>query len=141
MKSELVHQLEEVARYLKANGEPYRASSYEQAAVSVRQSEIVPPDPAELDNVGESIREDITEFYTDGEIGVLMMLKEEHPYMEDLATLDGVGPKKARKLYQELGVETVDELETAIEAGDVHDIHGFGDKSVENLQGAIDRSK
>ena len=45
-----------------------------------------------------------------------------------MASLTGVGPKSARKLWDELGVETVEELKSAAEEGRVSELKGFGEK-------------
>ena len=51
----------------------------------------------------------------------------------DLVHLPGVGPKKTKKLWDELGVTSVDELEAAAEAGRVAELDGFGAKSQEKI--------
>jgi len=51
--------------------------------------------------------------------------------------LDGVGPKKARQLFDELHVRTVDDLEAELQAGRVESLQGFGKKSAEKILRAI----
>jgi DNA polymerase (family 10) len=51
--------------------------------------------------------------------------------------LPGVGPKKARKLFDVLGVKSIDDLGAALAAGSVQKIEGFGPKSVSKLQEAV----
>ena len=55
----------------------------------------------------------------------------------ELVKLDGVGPKRARKLWQSLDVTTVDELDDALNAGRVGDLEGFGRASVGRMVRSI----
>lgn len=52
----------------------------------------------------------------------------------DITRIEGVGPKTAGKLYRELGIETLDDLEDAAEAGKIQEIKGFGPKTEENIR-------
>lgn len=56
----------------------------------------------------------------------------------ELVRLDGVGPKKAKKLFDELDVKTVEELEVQLDAGTVEELAGFGKKSVEKIRRSIE---
>ena len=47
----------------------------------------------------------------------------------DIVALSGVGPKKAARLWKELGIETVEELAAAAKAGGVAELDGFGEAS------------
>jgi DNA polymerase (family 10) len=53
--------------------------------------------------------------------------------------LEKLGPKRARKLYDALGITSVAELAAAIDAGKVEALPGFGQKTVENLRRAISK--
>jgi DNA polymerase (family X) len=57
--------------------------------------------------------------------------------LAELMRLDGVGPKKARRLWEELGVTSVEELEAALGEGRVEVLEGFGEKSAEKMARAI----
>ena len=47
--------------------------------------------------------------------------------------MPGLGPKRARQLNEELGIESVDDLRKAAEAGRIRDVRGFGPKAEENI--------
>lgn len=53
--------------------------------------------------------------------------------MADITRIEGVGPKTAGKLYRELGIETLDDLEAAAEVGEVQEVKGFGPKTEQNI--------
>lgn len=96
-------------------------------------------DLTELPGIGKSVATDITELLQTGRVSRLEALSEEFPTtLVELMRLDGVGPKKARKLFDELDVETVDDLERELDAGRVEALDGFGKKSAEKVRRAIE---
>ncbi|NNL31068.1 MAG: DNA polymerase/3'-5' exonuclease PolX [Gemmatimonadetes bacterium] len=96
-------------------------------------------DLTELPGIGKSVATDITELLETGKVNRLEALTEEFPEtLVELMRLDGVGPKKARKLYDVLDVETVDDLERELDAGRVETLEGFGKKSAEKVRRAIE---
>lgn len=56
-----------------------------------------------------------------------------------LMRVPGVGPKKAKALYTELGVASVDDLETAVAEGRLNGLAGFGAKTIEAIDAGIRR--
>ena len=88
----------------------------------------------EVPGVGEAITKKITELVTTGHLGYYEKLKAEFP--EGISTLldvPGIGPKSAMLLSSELGIRSVDELETAIVGGQVARLYRMGDKTAENI--------
>lgn len=96
-------------------------------------------DLTELPGVGKSVAKHVTELLSTGRITRLDEVSEEIPItLVELVRLEGVGPKKAKKLFDELGVKTVDDLEAALDAGTVTQLDGFGVKSAEKIRMAIE---
>jgi len=96
-------------------------------------------DLTELPGVGTSVAKHVTELLETGRITRLDEVSAEVPItLVELVRLDGVGPKKAKKLFDELGVKTVDDLEAALDAGTVQQLDGFGAKSAEKIRVAIE---
>jgi DNA polymerase (family 10) len=58
--------------------------------------------------------------------------------MGGLTNVEGVGPKTVGSLYEELGIQTLDDLEEAAEAGEIQEVTGFGPKTEENILENID---
>lgn len=56
-----------------------------------------------------------------------------------LMRVPGVGPKKAKALYTELGIASVDDLETAVAEGRLNGLAGFGAKTIEAIDAGIRR--
>lgn len=145
--AELADRLEEFADLLDAKGVEYKPRAYRRAAENVAE---YPEDVAdlaaegveavrEIDRVGEAIAEKLVEYVETGEIAELEALREELPVeMDALTSVEGVGPKTVGTLYAELGIETLDDLEAAAEAGEIQDVSGFGAKTEQNILDGID---
>jgi DNA polymerase (family X) len=142
--AELAGRLEEFADLLEADDVEYKPRAYRRAAESVRAhptpiADYVAADDREsietIDHVGDAIASKIVEYVETGEIEELEELRAELPIdIADLTRIEGVGPKTAGKLYRELGVQTLDDLEEAAEAGEVQEVKGFGPKTEENIR-------
>jgi DNA polymerase (family 10) len=144
---EIASLLEEFADLLDAKGVEYKPRAYRRAAENIRDH---PGDieglaaegedaVGEIDGVGDAISSKVVEYFETGEIGELGELREELPVdMAALTAVEGVGPKTVGSLYEELGITTLSELETAAEAGEIQDIKGFGAKTEQNILDNID---
>jgi DNA polymerase (family 10) len=144
---EVATRLEAFADLLEAQGVEYKPRAYRRAAENVRDH----PESVlrlaadgqdaveEIDRVGEAIASKIVEYAETGSIAELDELRAELPVdMAALTSVEGVGPKTVGTLYEALGVETLDDLEAAAEAGEIQDIKGFGAKTEQNILDGID---
>ena len=92
-----------------------------------------------LPGVGKSVAKYIGELLETGTISRMEEVTAEIPRtLVTLMRLDGVGPKKAKKLFDALDVRTVDDLEKALQDGRVQQLDGFGVKSADKILRAID---
>ena len=139
---EIAGLLVEFADRLEATGVEYKPSAYRRAAENVREypgaieglAADGPDAVAEIDRVGDAIAAKIVEYVETGEIEELAELRAELPAdIETLTRVEGVGPKTVGTLYEELGVETLADLEAAAEAGEIQEVHGFGPTTEENI--------
>jgi len=95
-------------------------------------------DLTELPGIGKNVAAHIIELLETGTINRLEEVEAEYPRsLAELMALEGVGPKKAKKLHEELGVRTVDELEKALDQKKVETLEGFGARSAEKIRLAI----
>lgn len=143
---DIARVLEEVADLLEIQGaNPFRIRAYRGA---VRTVEGLPrplaqmveegEDLTELPGVGKQVDAHIRELLQTGELSVLDEITASVPRsLVELTRLDGVGPKKAKKLWEELGVESVAMLEVELDKGTVEELAGFGAKSVEKIRRSI----
>jgi DNA polymerase (family 10) len=124
---------------------PFRIRAYRNAVNTVKslgrplQAMVAAgEDLTELPGVGKSVAAHIEELLATGSIDRLREVEAELPRtLAELMDLEGVGPKKARRLFDELDVRTVDDLERAIAAGRVQELEGFGKRSAEKIGRAI----
>ena len=83
-----------------------------------------------LPNIGERLARAIEQYVVGGGIALLEHLQGAANYQRVLATVPGIGPKLAGKIYDELGVETLEELEAAAYDGRLAQVEGFGSKRI-----------
>jgi DNA polymerase (family 10) len=95
-------------------------------------------DLTELPGIGKEISGHILELFRRGDLEVVEEIAREIPReLARLVSIEGLGPKKVARLYEELSVVTPDDLEEALEQGRIEALEGFGKKSVENLTRAL----
>src|SRR5690606_22695799 len=143
---EIAEKLRQVADLLEIEGEnPFKVRAYRNAARTVEGlaepvAEMVRrgEDLQELPAIGKDMAAYITELVETGRLRRLEELeKRATPGAAELIRLEGVGPKKAARLAEELGVRSIDDLERAIERGEVEELPGFGRRTAEKLRQAI----
>jgi DNA polymerase (family X) len=103
-----------------------------------------------IENVGKSTAEKIRELLTTGKVAKLEALRAKHPAsVVALMRLPGVGPKAVKRLRDELGVQSIDDLRAALAAHKLAPLKGFGAKSESKIaeslarleaQGAVSRT-
>jgi DNA polymerase (family 10) len=96
----------------------------------------------EIPGVGQSIAEIIEELVTKGRSTEYEKLKKATPVrLDELARVEGLGPKSIQKLYKELGVKNLKDLEAAAKKGEIGVLEGFGKKSEEKILKGIEFAK
>jgi len=144
---EVAALLEEFADRLEATDVEYKPRAYRRAAESVRNhpdsvarlAREGPGAVTDLDGVGDAIAAKVVEYVETDRIEELEELRDELPVdIEALTAVEGVGPKTAGALYEALGVETLDDLEAAAEAGEIRTVDGFGAKTEANILAGVE---
>ena len=141
MKNQLVASiLNEVADLMEMDSVDFRTKAYRRAAHTVEiQSEAIEDirkegKLMELPGVGAKIAKKIEEIIDTGSLEYLENLKREFPVDYDqLMTVEGLGPKSIRQLYQELGVKTLDDLEKQAKNHHIRRLKGMGEKTERNI--------
>jgi histidinol phosphatase-like PHP family hydrolase len=124
-------------------GDQFRARNYEKAAKAVGgyPGDLgAVPDAAltKIDGVGASIAAKITEFRRTGTIAAVDELRAKiPPGVQEIATVPGIGPKRALQLSRELGIASIADLDAAVHAGRLRRVSGFGAKSEERILRSI----
>ena len=140
--------LTEIADILDIQGEnPFRVRSYRNAARTIADmSQSVKAliksgaKLEEIPGIGKSLEEKIEEIVSTGRCRFLEELQAKvPPGLTELLKLEGLGPKKVKLLYDELGVDSVDRLEKAAQAGRLRDLAGMGVKTEEKVLKSVEQ--
>jgi DNA polymerase (family 10) len=142
---EIAEAFEELASLYELDGAVvYRVGAYRNAAKAIREAGVSVEEMArqgkveELSGVGKTIAEKIDALLETGSIPAADKLKARIPSgLVEVTRIPGLGPKRARLLYESLGVESIDDLREATEQGRLKDVPGFGAKAEENVQAAL----
>ena len=118
----------------------HRVLAYRNAAKAVREA---PRSVAamtragtvtELPGIGRTLEEKLNALLETGTIPAVEKLRAKFPPgLIDLTRLPGLGPKRARRLYDELGIDSLDALRDAAETGRLRTVRGFGPKFEEQV--------
>ncbi|MEF8856447.1 MAG: DNA polymerase/3'-5' exonuclease PolX [Haloplanus sp.] len=140
--AEVAARFEEMADLLEARDVEYKPRSYRRAAENIRKCPVPVEELAaegqsavqDIDGVGDALAAKVVEYVETGEIEELEDLREQLPVdMAALTSVEGVGPKTVGKLYEALGITTLDDLEAAARDGEIRDVSGFGAKTESNI--------
>jgi DNA polymerase (family 10) len=134
---ELSEQLDELSLHFRLEGRGRLARDCQLASAEIKQVDFLPPDPSDLDGVSTRVRDFVAEFRAYGEIPKLTEMREKHPYLSDLTRVKSLGPKTARDIYEETGVETLDGLQELLDSGEIEDIHGIGSKTATTFRRSL----
>lgn len=144
-RDEIAAVLDEIALLLELKGEnPFKTRAYRTGAETVRnfQGDIIAMAAAnnlhDIKGIGKALQEKLHELASTGKLEFHQNLRSEFPPgLFDLFGIQGLGPKKIRALYQQLGIDSIDALKTACTQGTAASLPGFGKKSIEKLLDAI----
>jgi DNA polymerase (family X) len=125
----------------------FKPRAYEKAARSVggyhaEISELDEKGILAIPNVGRSIADKIVEYLRTGTVPELDELRSKIPAgVREMTAIPGFGPKKAMQVYQELGIDNVEDLVTAAREGGLKELKGFSKKTEENILAGVRRAQ
>jgi len=145
-KSQIVTVLEQAGVLLELDGaNRFRVIAYQNASRALASLEedllmVVNEERiTEVKGIGKGLGALITEAVLKGSWGGLPSLYERvPPGLMEIVGIPGLGPKRARTLYEELGVDSVESLKAACEMGHIAPLSGFGDKSQQKYLDGIE---
>ena len=146
---EIADRFNEIADMLDILGEDaFRIISYRRAA---RQLEALTEDVedlvrkgrvASIPGIGQALGEKITDYVTTGKIRYHEELKARFPPgVLDMLRVRGIGPKKVKQLWQELGITDIETLRKAAQTHRLSKLKGFGEKTEEKILRSIELVK
>lgn len=132
---------EDVADMLQIKGENiHRVLAYRNAAQVIaelpRDLNAIYADGllTEIQGIGETLASKIEEMLTTGKLDFYERLsKQVPPSLLAVLRINGVGPKKARLFWEQLGITTIEALEKAARAGELRELPGMGAKSEQKI--------
>jgi DNA polymerase (family 10) len=131
--------LYDVADLLEMKEEKFKPRAYRKAAGTVESfskpiEELNKDELIKLPGIGRSIAEKIMEIVKTGSLGYYENLKKEFSMdFESLHLVEGLGPKTIKKLYEELGIKDLDDLERAAKQHKIMELEGMGEKSEQKI--------
>ena len=140
-------QLADLLEIQKAN--PFRVRAYRNASrtissLSESMSDIIADEDqklTDLDGIGKDLGKKIEVIVATGSLPQLDDLKEEiPPGVIDMLRIPGIGPKKVGAMFETLGVDSLDALKAAAEAGQIAELKGFGKKTEQLILDNIERA-
>jgi len=139
--------LQRTASLMELHGEntfkvrSYTGTAFQLEKLDVRLSEIT-PDERKEQGISAGMTSKIAEIIETGTYSELEKLAEKTPKgVVEMLELKGIGAKKIRVIWQELGIETLTNLKQACQEGEVAALKGFGDKTQKLIIDQIDFKK
>ncbi|TXT54264.1 MAG: DNA polymerase (Family 10) [Promethearchaeota archaeon] len=140
MNNKVANKLFEIADLLELKGSQFKPRAYRRAAQNIVNSstdiiESYENDKLqEIEGVGESIASKVREIIETGSLEYLEDLRKQFPEgLQEMMDIQGLGPKSLMKLYKELNIKNIEELEKAAKNKKIREIEGFGEKSEKNI--------
>jgi DNA polymerase (family 10) len=139
--AELALHFDELADLYELDGAiVHRVLAYRRAAKSIREAGASVAEMTragtvtELAGIGKTIEEKLNALLETGSIPSAEKLKARYPPgLVEITRLPGLGPKRARKLFDDLGIASLDDLKKAAEGQRLRELKGFGPKAEESI--------
>ncbi|MEK7103129.1 MAG: DNA polymerase/3'-5' exonuclease PolX, partial [Patescibacteria group bacterium] len=134
----------DMAIYYAMDGESFRARAHERVADTISKLDLglneiyqkggVKALQSDIDGVGSGLAADIEELLKTGQLNEHSKFKKKFPIdLDQLSRIEGLGPKSLVRLYKELNIRTVADLQKAANAGKIRELSGFGEKSEQHM--------
>ncbi len=148
-KKQIIQTLENIGTILMLKGEnPFKSRAYFNAArmLETRNDDIVAliqsGEISNIKGIGKALSEKLSILVKEGRLPYYEKLKESiPPGLMDMLNIPGMGPKKVKAVYDQLGIKSVGELEYACNENRLRDLPGFGLKSQEKILKGIELRK
>jgi DNA polymerase (family 10) len=143
--ADLARVFHEIGDMLEVKGElVYKTVAYHKAADAIAHSPVevaaayLAGNPPRIPGVGEAIAKKIEEKVRTGHMAYYDRLREEvPPSLVALLEIPGIGPRTVKQLHDELGVETIEDLQRAAEIGALRSLKGMSEKTEQEVLAGI----
>ncbi len=148
---EIADVLREMSLYYEMDDVAFKPAAYEKAALAVAESDLDVEDLykkegraalRKIPGVGEGISHHIEQLIKKGTFPEYRAFKKRYPIdLIAITSIENIGAKTAKALYQKLKIKTLADLEKAAAAGKISAIPHFGKKTEQNIVKGIERTK
>ncbi|MHB1569754.1 MAG: helix-hairpin-helix domain-containing protein, partial [Solirubrobacteraceae bacterium] len=143
--SEIADALDELGDLYELDGAIiHRIVAYRNAARAVRDATVSVTALAregratQLPGIGATIQEKLLALADDGAIPAAVKLRAKFPAgLLEITRLPGLGPKRARRLFEELSIDSLDALEAAATEQRIRSLKGFGPKAEQTILDSV----
>lgn len=145
--AQIAQALDEIAQLLAdQEADPFRIRAYHTAAETIRQldrpaCEILAGQGVQgltkLRGIGQSLARAIEELSQTGHLGLLERLRGESTPEQMFASVPGIGSSMAARIHEQLGIESLPELEAAAYDGRLAGLHGIGRKRIRAVRESL----
>lgn len=140
-KLQIAHVLEEIGTILELKGEnPFKVRAYINAARTIEQLEddldelITSGELLKLRGIGKNLADHIVELHKTGRLKEYAKLRKSIPDgVLEMLNIQGLGPKKVKVIWEDVGIDGIDELELICRQGRVAKLPGFGQKTQDKI--------
>src|SRR5688500_3712626 len=143
----IAQRLDEAAELLEAQGaNEYRVRAYRNAADTIRHvpmpvSSLLADEGTigltKLPGIGRSLARAVEQLAMTGRLPLLEQLRGDVRPGRVFSTVAGIGPKLAERIHDQLGIETLAELEAAAYDGRLARVEGMGGKRLRSVREAL----
>ena len=134
---DLARIFHEIGDMLEVKGElVFKTVAYHRAADAIARSPVEVArayregHPPRIPGVGAAISKKLQELATTGRLAFHERLRAEVPAsLVELLEIPGVGPRTVKLLYEQRGIDSLDDLQHAAEAGHLRDLHGMTERT------------
>ena len=148
--AEIAAAFDRLADLLEIEGaNPFRVRAYRNAARTVEDLPraaaamiAAGEDLSKLPGIGKDLAGKIAELVETGHLELLDEVGKRTPKtLADIAAIPGLGPKRVKAIYEELKVETPEQLAEAARAGKLRELTGFGAKTEAKILTELERAR
>lgn len=140
-KLQIAKVLEEIGVILELKGEnPFKVRAYINAARTLEQLEehldqlIKSGTLTDIRGIGKNLADHIVELHNTGRLREYEKLRKSIPDgVFEMLSIQGLGPKKVKAIWEDLGVDRIDLLELRCRQGNVAVLPGFGQKTQDKI--------
>jgi DNA polymerase (family X) len=142
---DMLRELAELTMLEEGDPQSFRVRAYESATQAIAAQatdlgKLTAKELQKIDGIGKSTAAKVRELLEQGRVEKLERLRQKHPAsVVALLRVPGLGPKAVNKLRAELGVQSIEDLQSALAHQKVRSLPGFGAKSEEKLAQALAR--